>query len=103
MIRVVRPGSSVVVADPDWEILVIDVSDRAVTRRILKFNCDTFSHGWIGRQLPGLFQQAGLREIITVPFTYMVTDFALAECLFSLQHTAKKVQAADLIDLIGCN
>lgn len=97
MIRVVRPGSSVVVADPDWETLVIDVSDRAVTRRILKFNCDTFAHGWIGRQLPGLFQQAGLREIITVPFTYMVTDFALAECLFSLQHTAKKVQAAGLI------
>jgi ubiquinone/menaquinone biosynthesis C-methylase UbiE len=97
MMRVVRSGSSVVVADPDWETLVIDSADRAVTRRILNFNCSFFAHGWMGRQLPGLFRRAGLREVTTIPVTHVVTDFALADHLFFLQDTVKEAQAAGLI------
>lgn len=96
MIRVVRSGSSVVVADPDWETLVIDAANRAVTRRILNFNC-SFAHGWMGRQLPGLFRRAGLREVTIIPITHVVTDFALANHLFFLQDTVKEAQAAGLI------
>jgi ubiquinone/menaquinone biosynthesis C-methylase UbiE len=96
MIRVVRSESSVVVADPDWETLVIDAADRAVTRRILNFNC-SFAHGWMGRQLPGLFRRAGLREVTTIPVTHVVTDFALADYLFFLQDAVKEAQAAGLI------
>jgi ubiquinone/menaquinone biosynthesis C-methylase UbiE len=97
MIRVARSGASVVAADPDWETFVIDAPDRAVTRRILDFNSDTFAHGWMGRQLPGLFKQAELREITIVPVTHVVTDFALADYLFFLQDTAESAQAAGVI------
>src|SRR5207302_1676005 len=58
--RVARPGGRVVVAEVDSGSRVLDAPDRAVTRKILDHYCDSLPNGWIGRQLPRLFRQAGL-------------------------------------------
>jgi len=40
MIRIVRPGSRIVISEPDWETLVVDMPKRYLTRRILNYFCD---------------------------------------------------------------
>ncbi len=54
MIRVVKSNGKVVVADSDKETLVIDASNRALTRRILNYLCDRDHNGWSGASGPNL-------------------------------------------------
>ncbi len=64
MIRTLRPGGRIVVSEPDWGTLVVDSpDDRALTRQILNYWADTRNSGWVGRQLPALFQKGGLTKI----------------------------------------
>ncbi len=72
MVRVTRPGGLVAIWEGDWETLVIDASDRGVTRRIMNFFCDSMPQGWIGRMLPRLFAEAGLSDVQVQPETLML-------------------------------
>jgi ubiquinone/menaquinone biosynthesis C-methylase UbiE len=94
MARVARPGARVVVAEPDFETLLVDAADRAVTRAILHAFCDSTADGWAGRRLPALFRGAGLTEIAVLPRTLMVTDYALASRVLSLGRSAEEARAA---------
>jgi ubiquinone/menaquinone biosynthesis C-methylase UbiE len=93
LVRVTRPGGRVVVSDVDWESLVVDAS-RPFTRAVANAHCDDFRQGWIGRQLPRLFRAAGLLDIAAVPQTIILTDFALADLVFSLTATAERLRHA---------
>lgn len=63
MVRVARPGARIVVADGDMDLVAIDIPDRALARKVIHAACDQMAQGWIGRQMPGLFQRAGLSDI----------------------------------------
>jgi ubiquinone/menaquinone biosynthesis C-methylase UbiE len=97
MVRVVRPGGRVVVLDRDIETRTIDAADRAVTRRIINFWCDSFLGGWVGRSLPRLFREAGLDEISVEPFTVVDTDYAAFNAQYDLPRIAARAQAAGVI------
>ena len=60
IVRVAKSGGLVHVIDVDWETLVVDSGYRQLTRALLNLKCDTIPQGWMGRQLPGLFSEAGL-------------------------------------------
>jgi ubiquinone/menaquinone biosynthesis C-methylase UbiE len=75
MTRVVRPGGRVVVSDADYETLVVAAPDRALTRRILHHFADGLPHGWIGREIPGLFRDAGLEDVAVHPDVAVVTEY----------------------------
>lgn len=68
MMRVAKSGGTIVISDTDWGTIAMDLSDREVTRTMLAL---IFEHGtrnpWIGRQLPRLFQEAGLLDVTVVP------------------------------------
>jgi ubiquinone/menaquinone biosynthesis C-methylase UbiE len=81
MIRVTERGGHIVVAEPDWDSLLIDASDVEVTRRIRTNVCDRHRNGWMGRQLSGMFGQAGLLDVSVVPVTVVFTDLAQASAL----------------------
>jgi len=66
MVRVLRPGGSLLIVEQDWDTLLIDHSDRPLTRRIGTFFCDAVPNGWIGRQLPAQFKRAGLENCTLV-------------------------------------
>ncbi len=63
MVRVARPGARIVAADGDIDLTVIEISDRDLARKIIHAACDQMQQGWMGRQMPRLFQQAGLSNI----------------------------------------
>jgi ubiquinone/menaquinone biosynthesis C-methylase UbiE len=97
MVRVVRPGGRIVVLDRDIETRTIDAADRALTRRIINFWCDSFLGGWIGRSLPRLFREAGLDEITVEPFTVVDTDYEAFNAQYDLPRIAARAQAAGVI------
>jgi hypothetical protein len=97
MIRVARPGARIVVVDPDYETLVVDVPDRALTRKILNFYCDSIRNGWIGRRLPGLFKESGLMDIAVIADTLMLTDYTPANQIFEFWRTAERAQDAGVV------
>jgi SAM-dependent methyltransferase len=98
MARVVKSGGKVVVLDRDIETRTIDVADRALTRRILNFWCDTFLCGWIGRQLPRLFHEAGLSDVTVEPVTVVDRDFTAFDAQYNLTRIVERAGAAGAID-----
>jgi len=94
MIRVARPGARIVINDPDWETLVVDMPNKSLTRKILNYFCDETQNGWCGRELYRLFKTCGLLKISIVPMPLVLTDYETANKLFSLKLTAEKLQKA---------
>lgn len=97
MTRVTRPDGRVVVFEPDWETLVLDAADRAVTRAVVRQRCDSIRNGWIGRQLPRLFKRAGLAEVAVEPMALVETDHARGMAVFELDTYAQRAQDAGLV------
>lgn len=67
MMRLTRPGGSVLAFDFDSDQTVIDAPDSVLVRRIAEVLDAAVPHPWVGRQLFGLFQRAGLRDVRVVP------------------------------------
>jgi ubiquinone/menaquinone biosynthesis C-methylase UbiE len=94
IVRVARPGARIVVGEPDWETLIVDAPDKALTRKVLNHNCDSVRNGWCGRQLLRFFKEAGLTDIFVVPRTMVLTDFGLADRFFEFRSAAKELEKA---------
>jgi hypothetical protein len=97
MVRVTRPCGRVVVVEPDWDTLIIDGANQCVTRRITEVRSDAMRHGSIGRQLPRLFRDAGLRDLQVMPFTGVIPSLAMANQLFDLQVFAERSRVLGLV------
>ena len=70
LVRVTRPGGRVGVFDIDGDGFIVAHPDRALTRRIVAARSDqSMVDSWLGRRLPGLFAEAGLRDIRLRAFT----------------------------------
>jgi ubiquinone/menaquinone biosynthesis C-methylase UbiE len=63
-VRVLRPGGRLGVFDLDTDMTAFTHPDRALTRRIVAAASDaTAVNGWLVRQMPSLFQRAGLVDV----------------------------------------
>jgi hypothetical protein len=88
-VRVTRPGGRIVIGpDPDWETLVLDSSDRALTRRIKAVHCDLLASGGIAHELPALLRELGVGAVSVTPGTLVLTDFRAAELMLELTRVA---------------
>lgn len=63
MVRVTRPGARIVAADGDLDVTIVEIPDQDLARKVIHAACDQMTQGWMGRQMPRLFKQAGLRDI----------------------------------------
>ena len=64
LVRVVRAGGRLGVFDFDTDMTVFTHPDRDLTRRIVAAASDaTAVNGWLVRQLPALFERAGLIDV----------------------------------------
>jgi ubiquinone/menaquinone biosynthesis C-methylase UbiE len=75
LMRVLRPGGRLGVFDRDTDSFIVAHPDRPLTRRIVAAFSDHASvDGWLARRLPGLFAEAGLRDVGVRAFTPLETD-----------------------------
>jgi SAM-dependent methyltransferase len=95
MVRVTRPGGRVVVSDTDYDTLVVEAVDLELTRRILAHHADRMESGRIGRKLPGLFLDAGLRSIAVTPYAAVATEYD--EDVLKLCDKAERAAAGGVI------
>lgn len=76
MARVLRPGGRMAVQDFDWESQFCDSPYKDTTRKIALSFCDSMKNGWIGRRLPRLFREVGMKDVSLSFHTITVTyDF----------------------------
>jgi ubiquinone/menaquinone biosynthesis C-methylase UbiE len=92
--RVTRPGGRVAISEPDWGTLAVDGGAKESARRILDFYVDALRNGWIGRQLPLLFREAGLIEVEVHSHITEFRDLATAELVFGVQAAAVRAYEA---------
>jgi ubiquinone/menaquinone biosynthesis C-methylase UbiE len=81
MVRVTRLGGRILVFDIDWDTLIIDHPDKETTRTFILSHSDSIRNGWIGRQLPRLFQEQHL-EVRSLDAVQVFINYALAELAF---------------------
>ena len=75
LVRVVRPGGRLGVFDLDTDMTAFTHPDRDLTRRIVAAASDeTAVNGWLVRQLPLLFQRAGIVDVRVRGFFPLETD-----------------------------
>lgn len=84
MTRVTRPGGLVLVGDTDWGGWLLDAPDDQTTHAVLQAAARRSHNPWIGRQLVGLFQHAGLDNLQIEVVTYPGTDFDWAASVHGL-------------------
>ena len=64
MVRVTKPGGSVVVVDPDYATQVVDIPDQVLAGRVLRFRSDyALRNGTLAHQMGRLFTQAGVVDV----------------------------------------
>ena len=97
--RVVRPGGLVALAEPDWDTLVIDDPDTAVSRAYTRYiTTDVVRNAAIGRQLGRLLHEAGF-EVTSVEATAVLfRDYASAETILRMPSVAERALRAGALD-----
>lgn len=76
--RVLQPGGRIVLADQDWDAVVADSDDHALTRRVVRGFADAIPNPWIGRRFRNLLLDAGFEDVSVEVVTYMFTEPELA-------------------------
>jgi ubiquinone/menaquinone biosynthesis C-methylase UbiE len=94
MVRVTRPGGRLLLGDTDWGGWLLEAPDDQVTRAILEAAARRARHPWIGRQLLGLFRQAGLHNVQAHVLTYPSTDFDWAARVHGLAVAVERAVAS---------
>jgi SAM-dependent methyltransferase len=95
MVRVTKPSGRISVFDFDWDTFVIDSDDKTTTRAVVTAFSDGIRNGWIGRALPRLFRENGMRDVHVVGHTVFI-DFEFLGLLIGGPLTA--AQAEGVLD-----
>ena len=93
MIRVLRSGGRLVIADPDHQTTVVDVGEHELVRRFLSWRSDTFRNGWIAHHLPTLATERGLVDVRVAPMVNVCTDYAAVERVYHYEGGVRLAQA----------
>ncbi|TWP51207.1 methyltransferase domain-containing protein [Lentzea tibetensis] len=97
--RVLKPGGIAVVAQPDWDTLVVDPGDVEVNRALTRYiGASIQRHSTVGRAVPRIGAEVGF-EVLDVTTTAPVfRDHAEAEMVLGLGRNAIRAAQAGLID-----
>ncbi|TDC21001.1 methyltransferase domain-containing protein [Streptomyces sp. 8K308] len=93
--RVLAPGGRIVLVGQDWEALVIDAADAALTRRVVQARADTIPSPRAARAHRRLLLDAGFRPLATEAHTPLFTGSAALPMLTGLAETARALGAID--------
>lgn len=92
MVRVVRPGGRIVLADPDYATQVLDIEDQNLAAKVLRFRADVgLRNGTLAHRHAGLLAARGLVDIAVEARTLVVRDPTAVDNVMGLRswaHTA---------------
>ena len=92
--RVARPAGRIVMAEPDWDGLLLDTPDPRISRALVRFvSSEIVRNATIGRTLPRLCENAGLQVRSVRVAMPLFRDFESAERTLGLRRTT--VRAVD--------
>jgi len=92
--RVTAPGGTLVAFDNDWDSYSISLSDRKTSARVTRFWRDSFASGRVGKDLAGLFHDAGLTDIHAEPKTLTIVGLSLADKVFEIRMLLSRMEQA---------
>jgi SAM-dependent methyltransferase len=102
MLRVLRPGGRLALADPDYDTQVLDIEHQELARRVLRFRAEAaLRNGALAHRHAGLLAERGLEEITVEARTLVVRDSHAVDNVMGLRtwaHAAAAhgyLQAAD--------
>jgi ubiquinone/menaquinone biosynthesis C-methylase UbiE len=98
MTRILRPGGRMLAYDNDWGTFSISGQDETTSRHLEDLWTGAITNRVIGRQLPRLFQNAGLTLIQVEPSVSVLTDFELADQVYNLSTTGTLAIERGLVD-----
>ena len=79
--RLLKDDGILVVADVDFDAMVIAHKDKRLTRKIVEYISDNFPSGRIATELFGHFKDFGFRDVVVRPISYFCTlDFTKRLC-----------------------
>jgi SAM-dependent methyltransferase len=92
MLRVLRPGGRIALADPDYGTQVLDIEDQDLARQVLHFRAEAaLRNGTLAHRHAGLLASRGLQEITAEARTLVVRDPHAVDNVMGLRswaHTA---------------
>ncbi|MET8041569.1 methyltransferase domain-containing protein [Micromonospora sp. NPDC005215] len=91
--RVLRSGGRAVLLGQDWDAIVIDSSDGALTRRIVQARADTIPRPRVARGYRSLLLDAGFQEVSLAARTVVFTQALLLDMLTGLARAARNTGA----------
>ncbi|MCI0159398.1 methyltransferase domain-containing protein [Leifsonia shinshuensis] len=97
--RILRPGGRVVLAEPDWQTLLVDSPEPELAEAYRRFVIDRLIRNpRIGSELPRLVQDAGLRLDTVIPVTATYTDPVEGDRIFGFARVTRRSVAAGYLD-----
>lgn len=97
LFRVLKPGGTMLAFDNDWETYTLNSSNYTLVRKVCNYWCDSFSSGWIGRDLYGIFKRLGLKDIQVHPRTLVITELSAADRVFDIYTTVLRMEELEII------
>lgn len=99
--RVLRPGGRVVLAEPDWDALLLDTPDPEVSRGYARFiTTEVVRNATIGRGLARLCAEAGLTVVTVEAFAPVFRDVETAEKILGLRRNLVRAVQAGYLDAV---
>lgn len=97
MLRVTKPGGTIVVVDPDHGMWALDMADRELTRTLLTWWFDHIANPWIGRRHPGLLRTAGAADVQVRVMPLVFAELPAADVLTGITMAARAAAAEGVI------
>jgi len=97
LVRVLKPGGTLIAFDNDWDTLTISLDDQEVAGRIRRAWSDSFASGRVGRDLPGIFDAGGLTDIHAEPRVLELNDLAISRQVFDLYDLQERMIQTGLL------
>ena len=99
MLRVLKPGGRILIADPEYDTLTLNVEPYDVSRAVVRHLSDVNRNSFAGRRIFGHFRQRNLADIVVWPNTAVFHDPEAAERVLGFKQAAQDMaRAGDLLE-----